>query len=85
MDHKDIEPENNLDLMMDIPMEITVRLGKTSILVKDLMQLGEGSILELDKLSGEATDILANGKPVARGEVIVIDDSLGIRVTEMVK
>ncbi len=68
----------------DIPLEVTVELGRTRLLIKDILDLGAGSIIELDKLAGEPVDLFANGLLVARGEVIVIDDNFGVRVTEII-
>lgn len=68
----------------DIPLEVTVELGRTRLLIKDILDLGTGSIIELDKLAGEPVDLYANGLLMARGEVIVIDDNFGVRVTEII-
>ena len=68
----------------DIPLEVTVELGRTRLLIRDILDLGTGSIIELDKIAGEPVDLLANGLLVARGEVIVIDDNFGVRVTEII-
>lgn len=74
----------NIDLLMDVQMVLTVELGRTKKYVKDIFQLGEGSIIELDKLAGEPVDLLANGKLIAKGEVVVIDENFGVRVTDIV-
>lgn len=74
----------NVDLLMDVQMVLTVELGRTKKYVKDIFQLGEGSIIELDKLAGEPVDLLANGKLIAKGEVVVIDENFGVRVTDIV-
>jgi len=76
--------KNNLDLILDVPLTITVELGKTKKLIKDILELTEGSIIELDKLAGEPVDILANGKYIAKGEVVVIDENFGVRITDIV-
>lgn len=68
----------------DIPLEVTVELGRTRLLIRDIMDLSAGSIIELDKIAGEPVDLFANGLLVARGEVIVIDDNFGVRVTEII-
>lgn len=68
----------------DIPLEVTVELGRTRLLIRDILDLGAGSIIELDKLAGEPVDLFANGLIVARGEVIVIDDNFGVRITEII-
>ncbi len=73
----------NMELLMDVPLQVTVELGRTSKLVKEVLALGPGSVLELDKLAGEPVDILINEKPIAKGEVVVIDENFGIRVTEI--
>ena len=68
----------------DIPLDVTVELGRTKMLIKDILELSTGSIIELDKIAGEPVDLFANGLLVARGEVIVIDDNFGVRVTEII-
>ena len=68
----------------DIPLEVTVELGRTRLLIRDILDLGAGSIIELDKIAGEPVDLFANGLLVARGEVVVIDDNFGVRVTEII-
>ena len=73
-----------LSRVRDIPLEVTVELGRTRLLIRDIMDLSAGSIIELDKIAGEAVDLLANGMLVARGEVVVIDDNFGVRVTEII-
>lgn len=77
------QPEN-IDMIMDIPLQITVELGKTKRLIKDVLELNIGSILELDKMAGEPVDILVNGKAIAKGEVVVIEDSFGVRITDII-
>ncbi|MDY6967366.1 MAG: flagellar motor switch protein FliN [Spirochaetota bacterium] len=74
----------NISLLLDVPMTLTVELGRTRQLVKDILGLGEGSIIELDKLAGEPVDLLVNGKLIAKGEVVVIDENFGVRVTDIV-
>jgi len=74
----------NLDFILDIPLKVTVELGRTSVLIKELLQLGQGSVLELDKLAGEPLEILVNGKLVAKGEVVVINEKFGIRLTDII-
>ncbi len=69
---------------MDVYMEMTVELGRTKRLIKDILGMGEGTIIELDKLAGEPVDILVNHKLIAKGEVVVIDENFGVRVTEIV-
>ena len=74
----------NLDFILDIPLKVSIELGRTSILIKELLQLGQGSVLELDKLAGEPMEVLVNGKLVARGEVVVINEKFGIRLTDII-
>ncbi|RYM07174.1 flagellar motor switch phosphatase FliY [Sporolactobacillus sp. THM7-7] len=73
----------NLDLLMDIPLDVSVELGRTRKTVKEVLEIGPGSIIELDKLAGESIDILVNQKYVAKGEVVVVDENFGIRITEI--
>ncbi|MFD1735825.1 flagellar motor switch phosphatase FliY [Bacillus salitolerans] len=74
----------NLDMLLDIPLQVTVELGRTKRSVKEILELSSGSILELDKLAGEPVDILVNNKLVAKGEVVVIDENFGVRVTDII-
>jgi flagellar motor switch protein FliN len=74
---------NNLDLLLDIPLQVTVELGRTKKMVKEILDVSPGSIIELDKLAGEPVDILVNNKLIAVGEVVVIDDNFGVRVTDI--
>lgn len=74
----------NLDFILDIPLEITVELGRTKMMVNDLLKLGQGSIIELGKIAGETLEILANNRLIARGDVVVINDKYGIRLTEVI-
>ena len=69
---------------MDVSMQLTVELGRTKMLIKDILGMGEGTIVELDKLAGEPVDLLVNGKLVAKGEVVVIDENFGVRVTDII-
>ena len=75
--------QQNISLIMDVYMEMTVELGRTQKQIKDILGMGEGTIIELDKLAGEPVDILVNHKPIAKGEVVVIDENFGVRVTEI--
>lgn len=75
--------QGNIGLIMDVFMEMTVELGRTKKTIKDILGMGEGTIIELDKLAGEPVDILVNHKPIAKGEVVVIDENFGVRVTEI--
>lgn len=76
--------KESIELIMDVPLEITVELGRTKKLIKDILEFGPGTILELDKLAGEPVDIMVNGKYIAKGEVVVIDESFGVRITDIV-
>ncbi|MBL8087982.1 MAG: flagellar motor switch protein FliN [Chthonomonas sp.] len=73
----------SLEILMDIPLEISVELGRVRMMVKDVVDLGSGSIIEIDKAAGEPVDVFVNGRLVARGEVVVIEDNFGVRVTEI--
>ncbi|MCR5797207.1 MAG: flagellar motor switch phosphatase FliY [Eubacterium sp.] len=79
-----IAPEN-IDLIMDVPLEVTVELGRTSKSIKEILDFSPGTIIELDKLAGAPIDVLVNGKFIALGEVVVIEESFGVRVTEIIK
>lgn len=78
------EAMGNIALLLDVPMRVTVELGRTRMTIKDILGLGEGSIIELDKLAGEPVDILVNDKLIAQGEVVVIDENFAVRVTKIV-
>ncbi len=75
---------SDLDFILDIPLEVTVELGRTRMLINDLLQLAQGSVVELTKFAGQTMDLLANQKLVARGEVVVVKDRYAIRITEIV-
>ena len=75
----------NMDMLLDISLPITIELGRTSMLVRDILELGPGSVIELDKLSGEPVDLFVNDKMFAKGEVVVIEENFGIRITELLK
>ena len=77
--------KENIDLIMDVPLEVTVELGRTTKSIKDILEFSPGTIVELNKIAGEAIDILVNGKNVAKGEVVVIEESFGVRITEIIK
>jgi flagellar motor switch protein FliN/FliY len=77
------QPEN-IDLIMDVPLEVTVELGRTTKSISDVLDFAPGKIIELNRLAGEPIDILVNGKNVARGEVVVIEESFGVRITEII-
>ena len=74
----------NLDFILDIPLKVTVELGRTKVYVKELLQLGQGSVVELDKLAGEPLEILVNEKLIAKGEVVVVNEKFGIRLTDII-
>ncbi|MGN0497260.1 MAG: flagellar motor switch phosphatase FliY [Lachnospiraceae bacterium] len=80
-----ITQQENIDLIMDVPLEVTVELGRTSKSIKEILEFAPGTIIELDKIAGEPIDVLVNGKLVAKGEVVVIEESFGIRVTDIIK
>ena len=74
----------NLDFILDIPLKVTVELGRTKVYVKELLQLGQGSVVELDKLAGEPLEILVNDKLIAKGEVVVVNEKFGICLTDII-
>ncbi len=74
----------DLDFLLDIPLEISVELGRTKILINDLLQLGQGSVIELTKLAGEPLEILINNKLTARGEAVVVNEKFGVRITDII-
>lgn len=80
-----VTQQENIDLIMDVPLEVTVELGRTRKSIKEILEFTPGTIVELDKIAGEPIDVLVNGKMVAKGEVVVIEESFGIRITDIVK
>ena len=81
----DIQPlPRNLELLLDVKVNVSVELGRSRVSIKDLLSLGSGSIITLDKLAGEPVDILVNGKPIAKGEVVVIDEAFGVRILDII-
>lgn len=80
-----LSQKENIDLIMDVPLEVTVELGRTTKSIKDILEFAPGTIVELNKIAGEAVDVLVNGKYVAKGEVVVIEESFGVRITEIIK
>ena len=74
----------NMEFLLDISLEVTVELGRTKMLINDMLKLGQGSVIELTKLAGESLEILANQKPIARGEVVVVNEKYGVRLTEVI-
>src|SRR5690606_191759 len=77
-----IESNSDIDMIMDIPVQLSVELGRTRLTIKNILQLGQGSVVELDGLAGEPMDIFVNGYLIAQGEVVVVDEKYGIRVTD---
>ena len=75
----------NLDLLMNVKLQVTAEIGKCKMMVQDILKLGTGSIVELDRLAGGPVDLLVNNKLVARGEVVAIDENFGVRVTELIQ
>ena len=75
----------NLDLLMNVPLQVTAELGKSKMMVRDILKLGVGSVVELDRLAGGPVDLLVNNKLIARGEVVAIDDNFGVRITELIQ
>jgi flagellar motor switch protein FliN len=74
----------NLDLLLDVPLEVTVEIGRARLAIRDLLQLGQGSVVELAKLAGEPLDVLINGRPIARGEAVMVNDRFGVRLTDII-
>ena len=89
-DFEDLKEETSetfsreIDFLLDIPVQITVQLGTARMLIKDLLQLGQGSVVELEKLAGEPMEILANSRLIARGEVVVVNEKFGVRLTDII-
>lgn len=89
IEDEDEGPDNeiegrDLDFILDIPLELSVELGNTKMLVNDLLQLGQGSIVELNKLAGEPLEVYINRKLIARGEVVVVNEKFGVRLTDII-
>ena len=78
------ETPNDIDFILDIPVQLTVELGRTKIAIKNLLQLAQGSVVELDGLAGEPMDVLVNGCLIAQGEVVVVNEKFGIRLTDII-
>jgi len=78
------DTRNDIDMILDIPVQLTVELGRTKLAIKNLLQLAQGSVVELDGLAGEPMDVLVNGCLIAQGEVVVVNDKFGIRLTDIV-
>jgi flagellar motor switch protein FliN len=78
------QASKNLDLILDIPLKVTVELGRTRMVVSELLNLGQGSVIELSKLAGEPMEVLVNNKLVARGEAVVVNEKFGVRLTDII-
>ena len=74
----------NLDFVLDIPLKVSVEVGRARVIVKELLQLGQGSVLELDKLAGDPLEVFVNGKLIAKGEVVVVNEKFGVRLTDVI-
>ncbi len=81
---REAKRERNLDLILDIPLRVTVELGRTKMVVSELLNLGQGSVIELSKLAGEPMEVLVNDKLVARGEAVVVNEKFGVRLTDII-
>ena len=79
-----MQSQENISLIKDVPLEVTVELGRTSKAISDILDFSPGTIIELDRIAGEPVDVLVNGKLVAKGEVVVIEENFGVRVTEII-
>ena len=77
-------PQGNLQVLLDVPLEVVVELGRTEMQIKDILNLAQGAVVELDRMAGEPINILVNGKLVAKGEVVVVDENFGIRITNII-
>ena len=82
---QNVQIQNDIEMIMDIPVQLTVQLGRTKIAIKSLLQLAQGSVVELDGLAGEPMDVLVNGYLIAQGEVVVVNEKFGIRLTDIIK
>ena len=82
--HEDEGKDRNLSLILDIPLKVTVELGRTKMVVSELLNLGQGSVVELSKLAGEPMEVLVNDKLVARGEAVVVNEKFGVRLTDII-
>jgi flagellar motor switch protein FliN len=78
------EENKNLQLVMDVTLNLTVELGKTELSIKEVLELTRGSVIELERVAGEPVDLMANGKLIAKGEVVVIEDNFGLRITSII-
>jgi flagellar motor switch protein FliN/FliY len=78
------KPSRTLDFLLDVTLQVTVEVGRARMTIQDLLQLGQGSVVELEKLAGEPLDIYVNGKPVARGEAVIVNEKFGVRLTDII-
>jgi flagellar motor switch protein FliN/FliY len=78
------QPGYNIDLLLGVNLQVAVEIGRTTLPIRDVLALTPGSIVELDKLAGEKVDVLINGRPIAQGEVVVVDENFGVRITDVV-
>ena len=83
-DENSMTTPRGMEFLLDIPVELSVQLGTSRMLIKELLQLGQGSVVELEKLAGEPMEILANNKLIARGEVVVVNEKFGVRLTDII-
>lgn len=83
-DKEEKKDGRSIDFILDVPVELSVELGRTRMVINELLQLGQGSVVELNKLAGESLDILVNNKLIARGEVVVINEKFGVRLTDII-
>lgn len=83
-DENTMTTPRGMEFLLDIPIELAVQLGRSKMLIKELLQLGQGSVVELEKLAGEPMEILANNKLIARGEVVVVNEKFGVRLTDII-
>ena len=84
VDVKKLKDRANLDVLMHVPLTVTAELGTSKMSVSEVLKLGTGSIIELDRLAGGPVDLLVNDKPIARGEVVAVDENFGVRITELI-
>ncbi len=82
-DEADAQSQQNIDLLLDVQLELTVELGRTTMSIRHILALGAGAVVELQKLAGEPVDILVNNRPIATGEVVVVDDNFGVRIADI--
>ena len=83
-DDREADEERNMDVILDIPVTLAMEIGRTRISIRNLLQLNQGSVVELDRLAGEPLDVLVNGTLIAHGEVVVVNDRFGIRLTDVI-